>query len=533
MLRKTTIITYCLVSFFVAPAQPLLSMDSVADLPLSDEGAGFSYKDMGALKRFPRIIYDRCVEKKNNFTAAFVSVARKLDEGIDVGGYEVAHYARNICNDLRLSPQTAFTVISTCKAIAEKQPVDPAALAIIHDPVKELESTRLLIRKMPRILSDICNEDPYGRHAQKLTRLIFSIDPNVLYMIDGVIGGIVQLESSLFGNPKEDFQEEVIREIDFHVYGLLKDFSGPFNLLSLMYVSPQTVAQMAQEFCGYVFQKERVSCRSYDRILECSKGFTILKRFPSELMYYIERYHSEPTVELELTHPSVKRLIAAAYFLEQRSQAVKYLVYNAMETPGKEMNELPLNQEIKQLIESVIRSRDEIKVCALTNRFIAAFTPAEVPQLMSSQSAIIKSDPALMFQARTVVTDCYDTILKNCLIKNLVLRTMLMPSFEKLYMKLATVALYGDTHEVDKLCDTQYVIKQLEETLPTCFVCLKFFSDQFAQGANGKKHVLKPCYHVLCKVCLQSIKTTCYVQQRQSTCPLCRKEINDDDEALS
>ncbi len=448
-----------------------------------------SNSDAHALSLFPRIIQDWCVGKSNNYHAQrLVELGHDIQKGKRCNPWQATHNAKEICDDLNLSPHTFFTVVSTCTAIAKRQPFDHSALAITYDPVTESNHKLALIQQMPKIVADICSKNPDEHYKKMLLACFYSNNPKIVTMI---------IEHLFYGKTP---QKRFTRTINYTIAKILYEEHNNDN-----YISPHTAVRMAQELRNWVFEKKPVSSDPYNKALEIELCESICKRFPAELKksYAMHEYHTKKLVGYAflLENPAEKNVIE--YFIEHSG----LMSHTNIKYYGD------IQYHIKELIKNKTAAYE------LTDQFIDIFKPASIPLPLPTSTASSHQPSTLVVSAHpavNVIQTCYNTILKTCCIPDENNRNIILTELVACHTQLLATAESGNLEHQNKLCDERYVKQQLEEAIPTCPICFDRFSDQFNTECNGAKHALTPCSHVVCTECFKNLN---------STCPLCRAPI--------
>jgi len=323
-----------------------------------------------------------------------------------------------------------------------------------------------LIGRLPTILADICRQNPSGADEKELISML-STGSNNSY---------------------------IMRE---PVAIILRKFDSQGN-----YIFPKTVLRVAQEYLD-VYQGKYVLYQRYDKKTEIKYGIAFMNRFPSELKAVCN-------IEKHIT----KKLVICAYILENKFDIRKdepeaYLIEQFGHfSPGSTTHDC-----IEHYIYCKFQNNNPL-VKRLTQEFIKIFSNPAIPHQTSSPPSAMPSNSTTI--PVTIINQCRENILKNCCIEDTYQRSLALASFEACYTELITKATSENMEQQQKLCDPQFVQKQLQESLPTCPICFELFSDQFTNDSNGAAYTT-PCKHIICTACLPKCN---------STCPLCRQKLS-------
>ncbi len=419
-----------------------------------------------ALELFPRIIQDWCFENPKEYHASkFIEFAYKHYKKEPVNSWDCIYNSKQLCEAHNLSPETFFIVTSTCKAIAEGLPFDQSTLYITYDPEVELANKHALIQKMPKIVADLCAQNPDGYYAQKLTSV---------------------LHPSAF--------RKTIQKITYNInYNVVRLFSDSH----VTCISPQTVARMAQEFKELVFDKKAPSTNPYDEKTERLNLLSIVNRFPAALATQCKQNPREYYAG---------KLIFLAYMIENPNHTDVLTDY--LQTLSYKSN--AANRYYPDVIYNIKHLSHWLDESTLADQFITIFSTPNIPKLLT----VPESTPNKA-EMTALINKCYANLLDNCCIKDIEYRKTLWLELADARKALITMLDSDNPEQLKKLDNVDFINGHFQEIILTCPCCFEPFSNHFSDSIGGIE-VKLPCKHSFCSNCLGTWQTTC---------PMCRANI--------
>jgi hypothetical protein len=471
----------------------------------------------------------------------------------------VDFYTKQLCDHLRLSPQTLKQITIICHKIARRESLNTDEQNFTYNKEKEIDNKRQILSHVPQLLQDIClsciinkNSIVHKHNVEGIIKRLYNG-----YELSSLIRDVKEISKDAFLSPqtrsalvaacKNNNKEDprlssydpaiekrktidliermppILRDIclkniqEDSTYALIhmiyksknSEKRGDFiyhisQLVKYKYLSPQAIVTIMEEF-GQLLKEGSVLYRSCNDYNEENNKRYFIKKFPFGLYkVFVEQTYKDP-------RDYITQFYYYAYLLENphNFQFFKSLM-SVM--PIREAEWIKHHKSyIKDSMPAKINDK-KATIKQLTNQFIATFD---------------KDNKTTNARVKVYINEQYDVqcdriCAPNTSNKRKALKNQLIANRDKLLADVDTTTSQ-ELNIQGKKAYIAYINQKLCENLePSCPVCLEVFADymQPLECYPVGVTIRLDCKHALCSNCFSQLQTP--------VCPLCRQPIVSD-----